>query len=1717
MDGRDFGPPRSVHVPPPLLAGLAMEQHRLGAAAAAGRIPPSPGHLGGSHPPTLHSGKYLPSPINLHPHHSDAFPAGSSPFLSGYPGPSHLTSDPAYRTANPSSLQMAQLWASHAHEGYPPLPSSLYSSPYLSLGHLDPPSLSQHALYDSHKEGFYLPASLASLHPHPPPSVSSSSTPPQRTSRDSRDKPYRGDRERDRERSREELRPHSVVDLTQDGRGEEERRARNSDRERDTERDGWSVHSHPSQHKSQGSTVESRSRPSPPRPSAPSGRPHGPETENHNFNSLSERQRRNDSVATSAGTLHLSYALPPAPRECLREQRVTAPTYVPSVEVYDERAGPIQIASQARDNKHGDKHRDREQERERDRERERESYRFPERSLTEHPRLSQFSDVSNQREEGSIICSNSSKRGQDASSQSRFSPETRDLSKHSSRLAIERATVDSKWNTISPLANYATSHMAALAAQHGHALSSPHSQPPTSQMSHSPHTAHRTSINSHSHSHSPQTHPSQHGHSEEGSQRRYLDPSVLYRPGGSLVGGSSSGERSGSSDPTEVSAMQSLIKYSGNFSAEGGGSSRLAAEGRGPFGGLGNMVMEEREREKERERDRLSVGSSGSGALRVPPQLKREQERPDSARSFGRDGEGEVRHPPVGIAVAVARQRDSSSTNKQSSGTSDPQRAHLPTGIKDEERGEDRARHHDDRLLGGRLERDQEKVLRESKELAEFTQMHPTPLSSGLTPSMMTPTLMNPNLMVTGGAALSGAGRWPSDPSTLTSHPWMSRPGAPPVWLSSSPYSLGPSSLHQTLPPGYPPSLPGSIPPYQFARDPQSGQLIVIPTEHLSHYGGDVLDRGAPVWSSVYGTGGSLQHAAQLQLLSQQQMLRQQELLMIQQHTAQVLELQRNAQLVERLKASEHRPDVEDKPDKRNTAPKPHPSSIPSSSSSPTLHPRKPPPPSRSPTPSTSSLTPLPPLPSPVTTLKSEEVGQRAHSHPPTPLPHPASPRSASPPPSSPRRPKREAAEDGEVGRREQREAQKPPPAPYQGIYTDIPPGYSYQSITAPFGSHFSSYHIPTPTGSNTEVVPPPRAHSPSKAAPLSAPRMHSRLLDSNNKPQKLESSKTASFLKQEPGVEQHQSDMTPKPLGPLRRSCTPVLPNHIKERDRKDPKPLAVPLNTSSTPPQKNETLEEIREEEKNRGQIKMEVPSFSCQVAYPPPLVHPEAEPKPEIITDPERTRYPSCITADADGQGSAQTHESQEQTISSVCEPEQQDTPINMHALVAEIPPIVDSPLPLISIPDDPMAGMLALLAASEMAQARSCTPPAPTLTPHMENFPMSAHCSTTEPLEIVALEGMALLSQMAQQEMENLSQKKEGLDYLLEASQQILLEAIEKQSHIQLPRVLDPNKKYSWRQRKEEPLFSKMSMDVLDAVEVEYRVRLAELQKTYKEKQREMSKLQRRRDKHERQQEDERRSLTRRGRGRPRKRKHMAPPLKLDSRPGKVGRTVQYSEDSEAGEGQRKRFRMSKEDEEMEASSGVKMKKKKKKSWKDQETSTSLEVLKAKRSHVCEQEQLASDLNRALSLSQLGSLSSSHKLTSNTKVNKSKGKSSESRVKDRSIHAPVKGGKHKISGKTSASEMVQKGKSQKKRSMFSPVRSELSSCSNNSDSEEHISARGGWPPLSNSRARDNVKRRTATTPTSQLSTKKSQKKKHKHLSLLLEEAGLSSSDDSFDQGY
>lgn len=107
-----------------------------------------------------------------------------------------------------------------------------------------------------------------------------------------------------------------------------------------------------------------------------------------------------------------------------------------------------------------------------------------------------------------------------------------------------------------------------------------------------------------------------------------------------------------------------------------------------------------------------------------------------------------------------------------------------------------------------------------------------------------------------------------------------------------------------------------------------------------------------------------------------------------------------------------------------------------------------------------------------------------------------------------------------------------------------------------------------------------------------------------------------------------------------------------------------------------------------------------------------------------------------------------------------------------------------------------------------------------------------------------------------------------------------------------------------------------------------------------------------------------------------------------------------------------------------------------------------MLKAKRGHMCEHEQLASDLDRALSLSQLGSLAVPRKLPPSSKLDKPKGKSAEGRPpKEHGAHSSSKGGKHKAALKASpSSDSLRKAKGQKKAALFSPTRSELSSCSN-----------------------------------------------------------------------
>ncbi|KAG5831870.1 hypothetical protein ANANG_G00284660 [Anguilla anguilla] len=493
----------------------------------------------------------------------------------------------------------------------------------------------------------------------------------------------------------------------------------------------------------------------------------------------------------------------------------------------------------------------------------------------------------------------------------------------------------------------------------------------------------------------------------------------------------------------EVSAMQSLIKYSGSF-AKGPGS-RPGSDGKGPFGGLGSMKPEPKTQH---------FPSQHPGK-----QLKRDPERPESAKSFGRETVGsqggvEVRHPPGG--------------DRRGGGAPEGQRQQGPGGPRAPPDGrhqrfwasgggrEGRGRADDPAPAGPTGARAREAA--EGEQRAGGVHAHAPARGHCQRPE--------PQPDGDGAPALAGPGRWPPDPAShLVSHPWMPRPSGPSMWLSGSPYGLGPPSLHQGLPPGYPPTLPGSMPPpYQLARDPQSGQLVVIPTEHLPHYAAELMERSPRCGRGCTRAGASLQHAQELHLLSQQQLLRQQELLMIQQQAAQVMELQRSVHFAERLKASEQRAEMEDKAAKRGGDGGCGKQGV-STRPGPALHSRKlaAPAPRRPPS---KALAPLPvyskaltPLPSPSPPPSSRRRGPKAEkSLPGRPYSHPSTPapaRPAPPPPApaaSPVPPKEECVEACEG---KELELQNHVSAPAQALYPEIPPGYPYQPLPAPFGSHY--------------------------------------------------------------------------------------------------------------------------------------------------------------------------------------------------------------------------------------------------------------------------------------------------------------------------------------------------------------------------------------------------------------------------------------------------------------------------------------------------------------------------------------------------------------------------------------------------------------------------------------------------------------------------------------
>ncbi|NWS78574.1 BAHC1 protein, partial [Crotophaga sulcirostris] len=336
--------------------------------------------------------------------------------------------------------------------------------------------------------------------------------------------------------------------------------------------------------------------------------------------------------------------------------------------------------------------------------------------------------------------------------------------------------------------------------------------------------------------------------------------------------------------PDEVSAMKNLLKYSNQ--------ALLGGQKGPPFVGLGGIK-----------------GSCAHQDAKFPPAKgQTELERPDCARGREHDGlatgEGEVRQPPVGIAVAVARQKDTLGRPEPSysGGGSSGRQGRMAAGIKagtarpmhliDLEAEEERGRLCEERLgLPGR-----ELLLQDNKDLVEFARMHP----SGGCPGELTP-----HLMIAGGSSLP-AGQLGGDPAAHA-HPahthWLPRTRSPSIWMGGHSYGIGHPALHQNLPPAFPTSMPSTMQPvFPLTQDPPA-QLVILPTEPPAHGTphtlADVMDQ-ASLWPPMYpgrGPGAHLQHTGQLPVYSRSQFLRQQELyaLQQQQRAAQALEIQRQA------------------------------------------------------------------------------------------------------------------------------------------------------------------------------------------------------------------------------------------------------------------------------------------------------------------------------------------------------------------------------------------------------------------------------------------------------------------------------------------------------------------------------------------------------------------------------------------------------------------------------------------------------------------------------------------------------------------------------------------------------------------------------------------------------------------------------------------------------
>ncbi|XP_028841986.1 BAH and coiled-coil domain-containing protein 1 isoform X2 [Denticeps clupeoides] len=843
------------------------------------------------------------------------------------------------------------------------------------------------------------------------------------------------------------------------------------------------------------------------------------------------------------------------------------------------------------------------------------------------------------------------------------------------------------------------------------------------------------------------------------------------------------------SSPADNSAIQGHLKYNSQQQQQ---QQPLHLQ-KSPFGGLGSL--------------KASCSLQGSKPALAPRRgSTNDSQRPDCGGRTRDAGEvvhndGEVRQPPVGIAVAVARQRDPPCCLTDSQGRGRSQSTIKDPSVEDDRR---RAKEH----VGHR-----DSFIRDNKERLEFARIHPSNSCHGDFSS---------HLM---GSAGPAALQEPSAHAHSAHHHWMAQTGNPSLWMSGHSYSLGHSALHQTLPPGFPTAVPPPLQPVlPLPQDPPA--LVMLPSEPPAHPPShlDVMDSSA-LWPPVFRHQGPahIQHPA---VFSRQQLLRQQELYALQQqqqhqqHQNQQQHRNAHTQQVQR-KPEEGTVELEDILSDTQSPP----ASAPYYSQ---------------PNAASAHITPC---------CQSPCLRPHPQSTPSTPCPAP------SPTPSQPTK---------------TAEPQGQPPQDYpQSLEPDLPPGYTFPPITASYrgGPSPQAIQLAEPADLNavqiepTEHAPPNLSHLEEEfdCQAVVGPHPH------QHEDEKLAAASTGGAPLEGvvvgccAPIEHHPSPH------PISTEVTEEMTHNHPAIIHASPVTFDSTVNSDPAVPCEPAEISVICDT------LVDSEPSVACS-ALTPDLTHiPEPSVTSDLMATPEAhvTCIPPVTPEMTFGPPSVGCEEQNGRE-----EPEDR---ANVER-VSHDAPCLDSPISKETSASLSCWSLELLIAAAFCGDAPppSPAPPTPDRRPHR---------------------GMELLSELAElRSQQRVSDSGEGDEQLtfdlrslatLAVARTLELGSAEKMGDAGNPssarRTLNLRRKFSWTPHHEPVCQAKAGMEAVDGQELAIRLRLAELQQRYREKQRELAKLQR---KDENQKEEAPRSPVRRGPGRPRKRRTPTSPAAPADAPRKA---------------------------------------------------------------------------------------------------------------------------------------------------------------------------------------------------------------------------------------